>query len=441
MQYIDVQKNIDESKFNFFNFKVLFWCFLIILIDGYDVAIAGVAIPSIMENMGVSAVTAGFMASSALFGMMFGGIFMGSISEKIGRRWSLSICIFLFSVFTAAAGMCDDPYTFSLMRFLAGIGIGGVQPNITAHMTEYAPKKIRSMMTAIMFSGYALGAVCAAVLGKQFILQFGWQVVFYAAALPVILIPFIIKFMPDSMLYMQKKNDRKSLEKALVAINPKLDLSKPYTLKLTEKEQTSSAPVIQLFQNGRALSTVMFWISITTGLFMVYALSTWLTKLMAMSGYSLGSSLSFVIALNIGAIFGSIFCGWLADRFQIKWVVVSMFAFGSIFLYMMTLNLPTHLLYILIALVGSCTTGAQIIAYAFCGQFYPSHIRSTGIGFATGIGRLGAILAPVIIGIIVNLQLPLEQNFMVIALAGLIGTIALCFIMPQQKTALKTAAV
>src|SRR5690606_10865540 len=178
MQYIDVQKNIDESKFNFFNFKVLFWCFLIILIDGYDVAIAGVAIPSIMENMGVSAVTAGFMASSALFGMMFGGIFMGSISEKIGRRWSLSICILLFSVCTAAAGMCDDPYTFSLMRFLAGIGIGGVQPNITAQITEYAPKKIRSMMTAIMFSGYALGAVCAAVLGKQFILQFGWQVVF-----------------------------------------------------------------------------------------------------------------------------------------------------------------------------------------------------------------------------------------------------------------------
>ena len=108
MQYIDVQKNIDESKFNFFNFKVLFWCFLIILIDGYDVAIAGVAIPSIMENMGVSAVTAGFMASSALFGMMFGGIFMGSISEKIGRRWSLSICIFLFSVFTIVKLIDDE---------------------------------------------------------------------------------------------------------------------------------------------------------------------------------------------------------------------------------------------------------------------------------------------------------------------------------------------
>src|SRR5690606_39672585 len=203
--------------------------------------------------------------------------------------------------FTAAAGMCDDPYTFSLMRFLAGIGIGGVQPNITAQMTEYAPKKIRSMMTAIMFSGYALGAVCAAVLGKQFILQFGWQVVFYAAAIPVVLIPFVIKFMPDSMLYMQKKNDKKGLESALKAINPKLDLSKPYTLHLTEKEESSSAPMIQLFQNGRAISTIMFWISITTGLFMVYALSTWLTKLMAMSGYSLGSSLSFVIALNIGA--------------------------------------------------------------------------------------------------------------------------------------------
>ncbi|EOV5272238.1 MFS transporter [Acinetobacter nosocomialis] len=433
MQYIDVQKHIDDSKFNFFHFKVLFWCFLIILIDGYDVAIAGVAIPSIMEDMGVTATTAGFMASSALFGMMFGAIFIGSLSEKIGRRWSLSICVFLFSFFTAAAGMSDDPYTFSAMRFLAGVGIGGVQPNITALITEYAPKKIRSMMTAIMFSGYAVGGIIAAVIGKQFIVQFGWEIVFYAAVIPLLLIPFMLIFMPDSMAHMQKKKDKKNIEKALKAIVPSVDLTAPYTLVSAEKEPSHHVPVVQLFKNGRALSTIMFWIAFITGLFMVYALSTWLTKLMAMSGYSLGSSLTFVMALNTGAVIGSIFCGWLADRFQIKWVLVSMFALGSIFLYMMTFHLPVTLLYGLIVLVGACTTGAQIIAYAYCGQFYPNSIRSTGVGFATGVGRLGAILAPVLIGVIVSLQLPLEQNFMVIALAGLIGAIALTFV--NQKTA------
>ena len=204
MQYIDVQKTVDDAKLNKFHLKVLFWCFLIIVIDGYDIAVAGAAIPSIMEEMQVSASTAGFMASSALFGMMFGAIFFGGLSEKIGRRWTIAICVFLFSVFTAAAGLCDDPVSFSILRFIAGLGIGGVMPNIVAHMTEYAPKKIRSLMTTVMFSGYAVGGILAAALGKQFIIEYGWQVVFFAAGFPILLIPFIFKSLPESLNYLAR---------------------------------------------------------------------------------------------------------------------------------------------------------------------------------------------------------------------------------------------
>lgn len=179
----------------------------------------------------------------------------------------------------------------------------------------------------------------------------------------------------------------------------------------------------------------MFWGAYFTGLFMVYALSTWLTKLMAMSGYSLGSALSFVIALNVGAVVGAVGGGWLADKFHIKWVLVTMYALGSVFLYMMTLPMATEMLYIVIGVVGACTTGAQIVAYAYCGQFYPSAIRSTGIGMAAGIGRMGAILAPLLIGFIVALNLPIEQNFMVISLAGLIGAVALSLINHRRSDA------
>lgn len=164
-------------------------------------AVAGAALPAIMKEMGVEAATAGFMASSALFGMMFGAIFLGALSDKIGRRWTISLCVFLFSVFTAAAGLTKDPVTFSIARFIAGLGIGGVMPNITAQMTEYAPKRIRSFLTTVMFSGYAIGGILAAVLGKQFIAQFGWQIVFFAAGVPVLLIPFILKSMPESLSF------------------------------------------------------------------------------------------------------------------------------------------------------------------------------------------------------------------------------------------------
>src|SRR5918998_2321067 len=125
MHRTDVHKLADESKFNRFHALVLFWGVLILILDGYDLAVVGAALPSIMKDMGVDSTQAGFMASSALFGMMFGAIFLGTLADKFGRRLAISICVALFSIFTAAAGLMRDPITFSIARFLAGLGIGG----------------------------------------------------------------------------------------------------------------------------------------------------------------------------------------------------------------------------------------------------------------------------------------------------------------------------
>ncbi len=428
MKTHDVHHLADEATFNRFHARVLAWCLAIIIIDGYDIAVAGTALPSIMKEMGVTASTAGFMASSALFGMMFGAIFLGTLSDRIGRRLTISICVFLFSAFTAAAGFANDPYTFSVLRFIAGLGIGGVMPNIVAQMTEYAPRRIRSVMTTLMFSGYALGGILAAVLGKQLIGDYGWQSVFIAAGAPVVLIPFILKSMPESLPYLISHRDDRHLREVLAGLRPDVRIAADDRFVVPVADRAAGAPMARLFQDGRGVSTVMFWIAFFTGLFMIYALSSWLTKLMAMSGYSLGSALSFVIALNVGAMVGAIGGGWLADRFHIKWVLVTMYALGGVFLYLMTIKMPTELLYVVIAAVGACSTGAQIVAYAYCGQYYPMAIRSTGIGMAAGIGRTGAIAAPLLIGLIVSLKRPLEQNFLLIGAAGLVGAVALAFI-------------
>lgn len=423
-----MQKLADDARFNRFHAKVLLWCLLILIIDGYDIAVAGIALPSIMQQMGVNASTAGFMASSALFGMMFGAMVLGTLSDLIGRRWALSIGVMLFSVFTAAAGFTKDPISFSVVRFIAGLGIGGVLPIIVAQMVEYSPKKIRSLMTALMTSGYALGGILAAVLGKQLIGEYGWQVVFIAAGVPVLLIPFILKLVPESMTYLISR--RRNGELAEVARNLQPGVKHPADAQFVvpTADRVAGAPVSRLFQDGRGPSTVLFWIAFFSGLFMVYALSSWLTKLMAMAGYSLGSALSFVIALNVGAIIGAVGGGWLADKFNIKWVLVGMYALGGVLLYLMTFQTSTELRYLIIGAVGACTTGAQLVAYAYCGQFYPMSIRSTGIGMASGVGRLGAIAAPLLIGQIIALELPLEQNFLVIGAFGIIGSIALAFI-------------
>ncbi|MDM0110398.1 MFS transporter [Variovorax sp. J22R24] len=428
MRHIDLHKLADEARFNRFHRLVLFWCALIIICDGYDLAVAGIALPSIMKEMGVSATNAGFMVSSALFGMMFGAIFLGTVADKIGRRRAIVICVALFSIFTAAAGLMREPISFSAMRFLAGLGIGGVMPNVVAQMTEYSPRRIRSTMVTLMFSGYAVGGMLAALLGKGLIEAYGWSSVFLAAGLPVLLIPAILKSMPESMPFLIRSNKVDELRQIASRLDPDYRPAPGDHFALPREDKVVSAPISRLFQEGRGFSTVMFWIAFFMCLFMVYALSSWLTKLMAGAGYSLGSALTFVLVLNFGAMVGAVGGGWLADRFHIKYVLVGMYVLAAISITLLGFRVSTELLFLLVGLAGASTIGTQIVTYAYVGQFYPMAVRATGIGWASGVGRSGAILAPIVIGSLVGLALPLQLNFMAIAVPAVIAAIAVAMI-------------
>lgn len=428
MQQIDVHKLADEARFNRFHKLVLLACALIIVFDGYDLAVVGIALPSIMKGMGVDATSAGFMVSAALFGMMFGNILFGTLADRIGRRRVAVICITLFSLFTAAAGFTSDPITFSIARFIAGVGIGGVMPIVVAQMTEYSPLRIRSTLITLMYSGYSVGGVLAALLGKGLIESYGWQSVFIAAGLPVILVPWILKAFPESMPFLIKKGRIDELKKIVSKIEPGYRPLASDRFALPREDKADNAPIRHLFQDKRGFSTVMFWVAFLMCLFMVYGLSSWLTKLMASAGYSLGSALTFVLVLNFGAIVGAIGGGWLADRFHIKVVLAGMYVLAAVSITLLGFKVPTQVLYLLVALAGASTIGTQIVSLAYAGQFYPMAIRGTGIGWALGVGRIGAILAPIVIGMLVGMALPLQQNFMAIAVPGLIAAIAISLI-------------
>ncbi|EDT07767.1 general substrate transporter:major facilitator superfamily MFS_1 [Paraburkholderia graminis C4D1M] len=178
----------------------------------------------------------------------------------------------------------------------------------------------------------------------------------------------------------------------------------------------------------------MLWIAFFMCLFMVYALSSWLAKLMASAGYTLGSALTFVLVLNLGAMIGAIGGGWLADRFNIKHVLACMYALAAVSITLLGFKMPTPVLFFVVGLAGASTIGTQILTYAYAGQFYPLAIRSTGIGWASGFGRSGAILAPIIIGILMEMALPLKLNFVAIAAPAVIATIAVLFMDKNRQS-------
>src|SRR4029434_5249250 len=236
--------------------------------------------------------------------------------------------------------------------------------------------------------------------------------VFLAAAVPVILIPFILKSLPESMPFLLKQRRFDELKHIVSRLQPGFRPTATDHFALPHEDEADNAPVRHLFHEGRGFSTIMFWIAFFMCLFMVYALSSWLTKLMASAGYNLGSALTFVLVLNFGAMIGAIAGGWLADRFHIKWVLVGMYLLAAVSITLLGYKVSTEMLFVLVGLAGASTIGTQIVTYAYAGQFYPMAVRSTGIGWASGVGRSGAILAPIVIGTLAGMALPLEPNLL-----------------------------
>ena len=427
-QAVNVNHIIDHAKFTPFHLNVVAWCLLIILFDGYDLAINGVVLPLLMNDWGLSAVQAGMLASTALAGMMFGAMIFGSLADKIGRKKVIMICIVLFSGLTFAGGFASNPTEFGILRFLAGLGIGGVMPNLVALTSEYAPQKMRSTLVTTMFSGYAVGGVMAALLGAWFTPNFGWQIMFFIAGIPLFLLPVIWKFLPESLTFIVKENQQNEARQIVRRLAPQVTVKEDTLFELHQVDVPESASVASLFKRGRAINTLLFWLAFFSCLLTMYALSSWLPKLMMAAGYSMDNSLIFMMVMNIGAVVGIVGGGILADRFHLKPVLIFLGIMGAIVMSLMGFQSNQFLLYILVFLAGAASIGSQMLLYSYVAQYYPLAVRSTGIGWSSAIGRMGAIVGPILIGSLLGMNLPAYFNFIAVGLPVLVTAIAVALI-------------
>lgn len=433
MGKINITNVVNEAKISKFHVMLLILCSLLITFDSFDLVIYGSVVPSLMQDWGISAIEAGAIGSYGFFGMMLGAIFFGTLSDKFGRKNGLIISVIIFSLFTFFCVFAPGPITFSIFRFVAGVGIGGVMPNVIALITEYSPKRMHNKLISIIMCCFSIGGILGAVVGMYFIPKFGWQTVYWVALIPILFIPYMLKYLHDSPAFLLLKGKKEELSRVLKKVNSNVEISPSMDFELGGEEKEAGSPVMALFRNNRALATIMIWIAFFMCLLMINGVTTWLPKLMFTAGYALTSSLSFVIALNAGAIVGTLILGELADKYGVKKILIPMYFISAIALVLLGFKSNIILLYIIVAVTGACTMGAQNISYSFVAQYYPQLMRSTAVGFASGVGRIGGIIGPTFGGVLLSMNLSVQMNFLAFAIPGVIAGIAFIFVPLKAK--------
>ena len=414
-----IKEAVGNSKLNRFHILLTLICMFVVLTEGYDLVIYGSIKGQIIAEWGIDKVTAGLLGSAALLGMMAGSFSLGILADLLGRKRVLVFCLTVFSLGTGLAGFTHSPLPFALCRFIAGLGIGGAMPNAIGLLSDYILNRNRNILIATAMAGMQIGGILSPVISLALGAD-SWRICLWLGFVPLLMAPVIIKQLPDSLDYLLRTGRLAALEKAVSQAAPGFHLAGASPDKETEAEPgRQKLPVRALFQQGRARNTGLFWVAFFMGLLMIYGLNTWLPDLMFNAGYDLGSSLTFLIALNSAALLGSVILGRVADRVNTRLLLVTLYWLGAVSMMLLAVKSTTLTAYILISLCGICVFGCQNIGTAFVAGYYPSQIRSTALGVCNTVGRLGGILGPTLGGVLMAAALSMTLNCLAFALPGL----------------------
>ncbi|MGA3128517.1 MAG: MFS transporter [Candidatus Korobacteraceae bacterium] len=426
---INVNKWLAAASFNRFHLGVFLLGLGIFTIDGYDLVIYGAAVPLLMKAFRMGPAQAGAIAGYALIGAALGAPVFGALADKIGRKKTILLCTALFSICMGLTGFSSGPLTFGILRFFMGLGIGGTMPNMIAIVSEYAPSRNRTFMGGGITGGMQVGGIAAALFALWLFPHFGWRSVFFVGAFPLVLIPIYAKLLPESPDHLLNGNRLEKLRIFMRKARPADSFSDKVALEVTKG--SGKAPIAAIFQDGRAFSSVMLWIMFILNMFVIYGFTVWLPKLMMNAGYSLGSGLFFLFTLQFVSLIGVGVFGIFADRIgnKLALVIAFLLAFACIALVPYTHNFV--LLSFLVGMSGFGFSGGQGVANGYLGSYYPPAIRSTGVGLTFGMGRIGSIAGPVVMGILLSLHFSYQTNMLLLAAPG-IGA-AICILLVRDK--------
>jgi AAHS family benzoate transporter-like MFS transporter len=414
---------------------VVFLCFLVLLSEGYDLAMFGSVVPSLRADAAwkVSAEMAGLMGSAGVLGMLLGAGLAAVFADRVGRRPVVIGAVATFSIGMALGAVAPTPEVLLGLRLLVGLGAGMVMPTAAATLIEFAPPNRRSLWTALGFVGVGVGGVLAGMVSLTLVENYGWRSMFAVGALPLVtVLPLLLARFPESVQFLVAAGRPSEAQ----VVSERFGVPLPKAAPASENrpaEQVESNRFREVFADGRALGTVLFWFATTFCLLITFGISAWLPDLLKDAGYGLQVALGSLVALKTGAVVGTLAGGWLCDLFGQKRVVTATYLVTGLSLLGLTVKPSAVIAYLLIGLLGFGTTGLQTLINAYVGTYYPARVRATGLGLNLSIGRLGGVLGPIYLGLLVAAGLSFSSKFYALAVPALIGALFVAFI-PQRRT-------
>ncbi len=427
---IDVAGLIDDRPVSVLQTRVFVLCALVALLDGVDSQAIGVAGPLIAAQLKMSPGTFSWAYSAGLFGATIGALIFGPIADYFGRKTTLIFATALFGLFTCLTALADNFPMLVAYRFIAGLGLGGATPCFITLSAEYAPKHRRAMLVSLLWAGYPAGNAVGGFTTSYVVGHFPWQTVFYVAGIPTLVLTGVLVFaMPESLRFLASQGRLQGRAEAIAsALDRSLVLGSFQLVSRTQTQTKTKVPLLALVTEGRAAGTILLWLILYLGFATTTVIVLQTPTLLRAGGMALSTTGILVGVYSMFAVCGMAIAGKLVEKLGPAVALAPAFAFGAVLLaglgYFASSPLAAALI---MALLGFTVPLGAAGAIALTAMFYPTVMRSSGVGWAMGWGRFGQVCSPLVIGLLLTLGWPPGQILAVMAIGPLLA--ALCVLL------------
>lgn len=427
---LNVEDLIDRSVFSPFQWSLLFLCFLVIFMDGYDMAAVAYVAPSLLDEWGLTKPQLGPAMSAALFGLAFGSLLSGPLADRIGRKPAVVYSVLLFGIFTLASAWSGSIGSLTILRFITGLGLGAAMPNAITLLSEYCPARRRTMIVSAMLCGFPLGAAAGGLFSGFLIPAFGWRsVLVLGGIVPILLCLLLVVQMPESVRYMVLKgypNDK--IRRILQRISQQ-NLAQIERFVIAEKVADGKSAIRAILTTPHLAITCLLWLSCFMSMLVFYMIVSWMPLLLKEAGLEVQQFSHISALFPLGGGIGSVLIGWMMDRREPNKVLALTYLAAGVLAYGVGVAVGnvnhTLMLGSLVFLMGFASGGGQSALASLAASYYPTNCRATGVGSMYGIGRFGAITGVLAGAELLRQQFPATTIFSLLLIPAWLVTLAL----------------